>query len=113
MNSGSSFLAEIWRITASLSPTGTVSVSRSVWNPWRYSRLTSSSSFVASLSIGLPPSPFGPVPPVIVPGLSDPALGRFAEPEGGAAVPNGTASRKRPPGVDTTAHYGRHDDELV
>src|SRR3982750_3962131 len=43
MNSGSFFFAEIVRITSSLSPAGTVSVSTSVTNPYAYSRLTSAS----------------------------------------------------------------------
>src|SRR5438309_1532309 len=49
MNGGSSFLAEITRMTSSLSPLGTDSASMSVTKPHWYSRLASSSRVLLSV----------------------------------------------------------------
>src|SRR5687768_9499794 len=49
MNSGSCFLAEISRMTSSLSPGGRLSASMSLTKPHRYSRLARVSSVVCAL----------------------------------------------------------------
>src|SRR5947209_5467299 len=54
MNSGSSFLAEIKRMTSSFRPRGSVSVSMSVMKPSLYSRLASSAIVLVAVGINTP-----------------------------------------------------------